>query len=229
MDQFFSWERFFVNLPKLLQSLPVTFQIVLVATLAGIILGVLLAMIRIKRIPVLYQIAGVFISFMRGTPILVQMLVIFHGLPVLLNNTIGVDINRWERIVFIFITYALNQAAFLSEIFRSAITSIPTGQAEAGYSVGLTGFQTYYRIILPQAVRIALPGFGSDLIGLFQNTSLAYMIGIIDIMGKARTIGTNTQHVLECYIIVAIVFIVISLSVKGLFAWSDKKLTYRRR
>lgn len=228
MIDFFNWERFFTNIPQILPYLPVTFKIIFYATVFGILLGIFVAVIRIKKIPVLHQLAGIYVSFMRGTPMLVQLLVIFYGLPIFIQQMFNINVNRWDKIVFVYITYMLNQGAFLSEIFRCSILAIPKGQMEAAYSVGLTQFQAFRRIILPQAARVAVPSFGSDFIGLFQNTSLAFLIGVVDIMGRAKTIGTATKHVLEAYIFIAILFIVISLIVKGFFYLLDKKLAYGR-
>lgn len=228
MVDLFRWNRFFENIPKILPYLSVTFQIVLYATIFGVILGILVAVVRIKKVPIVNQIIGIYVSFMRGTPMLVQMLVIYYGLPIFIENLSGIDINRWDKIVFVYITFALNQGAFLSEIFRSAILSIPVGQTEAGYSVGLTKLQTLRRIVLPQAARIAFPSFGSDLVGLFQNTSLPFLIGVVDIMGRAKTIGSATKHVIEAYVFIALLYIFISFVTKYIFYVVDKRLTYGR-
>lgn len=228
MKDFFSLERFFENIPKILPYLPVTFKIVFYATMFGILLGLCVAVVRINRIPVLNQLTGIYVSFMRGTPMLVQMLVVFYGLPILVQGVFGLNINRWDRIIFIYITYTLNQGAFLSEIFRSSILAVSTGQSEAGYSVGMTRFQTFRRIVLPQAARIAVPSFGTDLVGLFHGTSLAFLIGVVDIMGRAKTIGTATKHVLEAYVFIALLFIIISMIIKGIFYLLDKRLSYGR-
>jgi L-cystine transport system permease protein len=226
MSVFFSWQRFIQNFPKLIMYLPVTFKIVGLAALIGILLGTVIALIRINKVPVLDQICVVFISFMRGTPMLVQMLVAYYGIPLLLQTCFGIDSRRWAKIIFVYITFALNQGAFLSEMIRSSILAIPEGQTEAGLSVGLTALQTFRRIIVPQAAHIALPGLSLDVVGLFQETSLVYMVGVIDVLGRAETIATQTGHVLECYIIIAVLFIVISLVLRGLFSRLEKRLAY---
>lgn len=228
MGDFFSLERLIENIPILLRYLPVTFEIVLIATTAGVVLAIFLAAARIYQIPVAKWISRIFVSFILGTPILVQMFIIYYGLPLVLWNVFGIDINGWDKLIFVLITYALNQSAFLAEIFRSAILSVPVGQTEAGYSVGLTGVQTFMRIVLPQAFRVAIPSFSVNLVGLFQDTSLAFMIGIIDIMGKAKLLQTSTQHVLECYIIIAVVFVCISVAIRLVFRALDQKLQYGR-
>ena len=198
MGKLFAWDRFYENIPKILPYLSVTFSIVVYATVFGVLLGMVIVLVQIKKIPGLSQLVKVYVSFMRGTPMLVQLMLVYYGIPALLDPVLGTRINReWGAVNFAYVTFILNQGAFLSAIFYSAITSIPYGQTEAGLSAGLTEFQTFYRIVLPQMVKTALPPFGSDLVGLFQNSSLVFLIGVTDIMGRAKTIGTATKHVLE--------------------------------
>lgn len=226
MSALFSWERFASAFPKVMQNFPVTIEMIIIAELLGIVFGVMIAIIRIYKIPVLNQIYSVYISFMRGTPIMVQLLVVFYALPQFVQGVFGVDINNWQKFIFASITLALNESAMLAEIFRSAITSIPALQYEAGYSVGMTWWQTFHRIILPQAVRIALPSYGSNLVSLIQSTSLAYMIGVIDLMGRADAIGTSTRHSFEPYVCVTIIYVIFSLLVRGVFKILSGSLSY---
>lgn len=226
MGKLFAWDRFYENIPKILPYLSVTFSIVVYATVFGVLLGMVIVLVQIKKIPGLSQLVKVYVSFMRGTPMLVQLMLVYYGIPALLDPILGTRINReWGAVNFAYVTFILNQGAFLSAIF-SAITSIPYGQTEAGLSAGLTEFQTFYRIVLPQMVKTALPPFGSDLVGLFQNSSLVFLIGVTDIMGRAKTIGTATKHVLEAYVFVVIIYIVISLSVRLLFFRLNNKMKY---
>ncbi|WP_026890940.1 amino acid ABC transporter permease [Lacrimispora aerotolerans] len=227
MGKLFAWDRFYENIPKILPYLSVTFSIVVYATVFGVLLGMVIVLVQIKKIPGLSQLVKVYVSFMRGTPMLVQLMLVYYGIPALLDPVLGTKINReWGAVNFAYVTFILNQGAFLSAIFYSAITSIPYGQTEAGLSAGLTEFQTFYRIVLPQMVKTALPPFGSDLVGLFQNSSLVFLIGVTDIMGRAKTIGTATKHVLEAYVLVVIIYIVISLSVRLVFFRLNNKMNY---
>ncbi len=223
MSGIFSWERFNDAFPKVLQFLPVTLKMVLYAEIFGIVLGIFVAIIKMKNIPVLKQICSIYISFMRGTPVLVQLLVVFYAMPAFFQGTFGIDINQWDKFIFACIALALNEAAMLSEIFRSSITSIPASQLEAGYAVGMTWSQTFFRIILPQAIRVSIPSYGANLVVLIQSTSLAYMLGVIDLMGRARSIGVTTRHSLEPYVCVTIIYVTFSLLVKGIFQLIDKK------
>jgi len=223
MENYFNISLVFKYLPQLLSRLHITLLIVLSATVIGLFLGVILALFRLYRIPVLNQIAIVYISFMRGTPILVQMFIVYYGLPMLLMK-IGININRWDKLYFVIITYGLNAAAFNAEMIRAAIISIPEGQAEAAYSIGMTKLQAFSRIIAPQSVIIILPTLGIALIGLLQDTSLAFTLGILDVMGKVNAIAANTYRSLEGYVSAAIIFFVLSILLEQIFSIVEKKL-----
>ena len=226
MADLFSWQRLIQNLPILIVKLPITFEIVAVAFTLGFILALLIATARIKKIPVLNQILTVFISFERGTPLLVQMLVVYYALPIVLKTFFGIDSRRWEKIIFVDLALILNQGVFLGEIFRGAILSIPKGQREAAIACGFSEFNAFVKIVLPQAVRVALPSTGLTLIGLFQETSLVFMIGVIDIIGRASALGATTGHSLESYIIIAVIFVLINFVLTAITTKIDKKLTF---
>ena len=223
MSKYFDIKLVIEYFPQILSKLPVTLAIVVFATLAGVILGTLIALIRINKIPLLHQSALVFVSFMRGTPIIVQLFIVFFGLPVLLKK-VGINANNWNTIIFVIVTYGLNLSAFMSEIIRSAITGVDTGQKEAAYSVGMTNWQTFQRIVAPQALLTAMPSFSVNIIGLLQNTSLGFTIGLVDVIGKVRAIGIRTYHVLEVYVAAAIIFIVLSIILNKIFSITENRL-----
>ena len=226
MGEFFSWQRVVHNFPILIKKLPVTFEIVAVAFVLGFILALLIATARIKKIPVLNQILTVFISFERGTPLLVQMLVVYYALPLVLEAFFEIDTRRWGKIIFVDLALILNQGVFLGEIFRGAILSIPKGQREAALACGMTNFSAFVKIVLPQSVRVALPATGLNLIGLFQETSLVFMLGVIDIIGRASALGATSGHNLESYLIIAGVFLSINLILTAITTKINKNLSY---
>lgn len=226
MDNLFDISRLFTAIPQILPCLSITFQIVIVGVVFGSLLGLIIASLRINKIPVVDQFLSLYLSFMRGTPMLVQMMVIYYGLPLLIESLTGININIWDKLVFVEITFVINEGAFLGELFRGAIESVPYNQTEAGYSVGLNSFQTFTRIVLPQAVKTALPGYGIDIIGVFHNTQIAFLLGAVDILGRARTIGNATGHAVEAYLFVAILYIVISIILRVLFNRVDKKFSF---
>jgi len=223
MENYFNINLIIQYLPQLLSRLHITLFIVLSATVIGLFFGIILALFRVYKVPLLNQISIVYISFMRGTPILVQMFIVFYGLPMLLMK-IGININRWDKLYFVIITYGLNAAAFKAEMIRAAISNIPAGQVEAAYSVGMTRLQAFSRIIAPQSVIIILPTLGITLVALLQDTSLAFTLGIIDVMGKVNAIAANTYRSIEGYVSAAIIFFVLSILLEQLFSRIEKKL-----
>jgi L-cystine transport system permease protein len=204
------------------QAVPVTLLIVAVAMTVGILLGMVITFFRVERIPILRQLSVVFVSFIRGTPMLVQLFVVYYGLPALFM-IFGINIVRANRLFFVFVTYGLNSAAFLSEIFRSAIGNINKFQWDAAASIGLTRLQTYIRVIIPQSIVIAVPSVGTFLSSLLQDTSLAFAIGVIDIVGKIISMGATLGHNLEGYAIAAVIFIALSFGIERAFALLEKK------
>jgi L-cystine transport system permease protein len=227
---FFSFQRVIEYFPKVLSRLPVTLHIVLVSISIALVLATFIAVVRIKKLPVLSQLAATYVSFVRGTPILVQLFLVYYGVPLLLTWLIGNNItSEWNKLIFVYIAYGLNEAGFLSEHIRAAILSVPIGQTEAGYSVGLSHSQTFFRIIFPQAFRVLLPGFSAMLVGLLPATSLAYMLGVSDMMGKVKAIGTVTFHTLEGYFCAAIIFVVASFILEHIFNRMIHQFDYEKK
>ena len=227
---FFSFRRVIEYFPKVLSKLPVTLNIVLVSIGIAVILATAIATIRIKKLPVLSQLAATYVSFVRGTPILVQLFLVYYGMPLLITFFAGKNItSEWNKLIFVYIAYGLNEAGFLSEHIRAAILSVPSGQSEAGYSIGLTGIQTFFRIVLPQASRVLIPGFSTMLVGLLPATSLAYMLGVTDMMGKVKAIGTVTFHTLEGYFCAAVIFVLASFVLERIFIRLSEQLNYERK
>lgn len=225
MDSFFKWDAVLYFFPKVLSALPVTLLIVLVATVGGLLLGLLFVLVRIEKVPVFNPLVRVIVSFLRGTPILIQMFIVYFGIPLLLK-AFGVNMTNFNKMAAIYITYALNASAFFSEILRSSILSIPASQMEAAWSVGLTQRETYIRIIFPQAIKIALPSLGTQMISLLQDTSLAFSLGIIDMIGKVKSLSILVQRSLEGYIVAAIIFIVLSFVLEFVFRGLERKTQY---
>lgn len=223
MGDFFNWQYVWSFIPKILTAVPVTLGIVGVATCMGMVLGICFAMIRLEKLPILSQLTVVFVSFIRGTPILIQLFLVFYGLPVILTALTGVPVNL-DKLLFVYITYGINTSAYFSEIFRTAILQVPKTQKEAALAIGLTKGQIYRRIILPQAIRSALPPTGTMIVALLQDTSLAFSLGIVDIIGKVKVLASVTYHSLEGYFIAAVIFIVLSMALEQVFTIIDQRL-----
>jgi His/Glu/Gln/Arg/opine family amino acid ABC transporter permease subunit len=213
MSRFFSLQHFIDLFPRLCRGIPLTLCIVLVSFAVGSILSVLLALAQLYRVPVARQFAIVYVSFMRGTPILIQLFICNLALPGLIWSMTGVNVGRiWPPIVFVIAAYALNAAAFLSETFRAAVSGVDAGQQDAAFAVGMTRIQSFRHVIAPQALRIALPGFANGLSNLLKDTSLAYSAaGILDLMGTATASAAATYRYLESYVGTAVIFFVLCL------------------
>lgn len=222
-----SWELVATYFPKILAKFPVTLEIVLFSFVIGILLGTVLAMIQIKKVPVLRQIATVYISYVRCTPVICQMFVIYFGIPAVVS-TLGGSTAGVDNILYVIIAYSINMGGFLGETIRSAIQSVPAAQTEAGWTVGLTGSQTMLHIVAPQALRVAMPMLGTTFISLFQATALAYMVGVLDMVGKAQSLGAISGHTLEGYVCCAAVFALLSLVLERVFGMINRKLDFGR-
>lgn len=230
MPDLFDIKLVFTQIPQLLAYLPVTLELTAAAGVVGLILGFLIAMVRIKRIPVLYQISTVYISFLRGTPIIVQLYISYFGIPILLKyinywNGTNLDINGIPPVLFAILALALNQSAFMSEIIRAAIAAVDSGQIEAAESMGMTPGQVRRRVIFPQAGIIALPGLMNSLIGLIKGTSLAFVCAVVEMTAAGQIMAGSSYRYFEMYCSLAIIYWIITLILEFLSSLLEKKLS----
>ncbi|MBZ9750643.1 amino acid ABC transporter permease [Deinococcus sp. HMF7604] len=189
-------------LPTLLAATPVTLAYALAAMLLGLPLGFLVALARLSRWSGLRGLSSVFVSFIRGTPLLVQIFVIYYGLP-----SLGITLNPLAGGV---IALTLNAAAYLSETIRAAILSIPRGQREAAISLGLSPSQTIRLVVLPQAARVALPSLSNTLIGLVKDTSLVSVITVVELLRSAQLVIARTFEPFGPYLAAALIYWAVS-------------------
>lgn len=198
----------FKFLPEILYALPLTLWILIVTIVIGSLLGALLAWGQLYGDEVIVSISKGYVFVLRCTPPIVLLFMVFYGLPEFLEWWLGLDVNGWSRTVFVITVMTLLYAATISEVFKSAYLAVPNGQMEAGLSIGLTEFQTFQRILLPQAFRFALPNISNAILNLLKDTALAYTIGLADIMGAGNLlIGRNLgNYSLETYTAVAVVY-----------------------
>lgn len=226
----FDWKLVFDQIPSILSALPVTIELTLIATLIGYVLGLILALIKINKIPVLRQLAVLYISIIRGTPILVQLYVTYYGIPLILkyhNMRFGTNynLNAIPAILFAIIALGLNQSAFDSEVIRAAIQSVDKGQIEAAKTLGMTGFQILRRVILPQAVIVALPSLGNSLISLIKGTSLAFTVAVVDLTAQGRILAGKNFRYFEVYCSLAIIYWLITVVLENAFKLLEKKFS----
>lgn len=210
-------------LPQIIAATPMALLITLVALLAGLILAILVVIVRERRrpIPVLTPLVATMVSFIRGTPILVQLYVVYYGLPQLLEilqvwgwhvSTAGLP-----PMLIAFLAYALNAAANLSESIRSAYHAVDPGQYEAAVTVGMAPARAMRRIVIPQLIANLLPNLTNILLDLFKDTALVYNIGIVEIMGEANIVSALGFKYLETYLDALLVYIVVCWVLARLF------------
>lgn len=192
---------------QIIARLPLTLFMLITALILGLILGTLIAIIRIKKIPILNELTLIFISFSRCTPLLVQLFLIYFGLPQLLA-AFDIYLNEITPLAFAIATFGIHISAYLGEVIRSAYIAVGEEQLEACYSVGMTYSQALRRVILPQAFVLALPNMGNTIIDLLKDTTLAFTIGVLDIMGQAKLIIGNSYGLgmFQVYIVISIVY-----------------------
>lgn len=216
MGSFFSVQYMAASFPTLASYLPVTLFITLVSGVLGIFLGMGLAVIRVKKIPGLNLLTRVFISFIRSTPFLVQLFVVYFGVPELLQK-MGLDVNELPPMLFILVIFVLHVGAYGAEILRSSILAVAPGEKEAAASLGMTSCQVYRRVILPQALVLSIPPLLNEIISTLKSTALIFNVGIVDMMRQADLMGGNSQRYLELYVDAAILYgiLIFALTVAG--------------
>lgn len=217
-------------IPKVLKAFPVTMQILLLSLLFGTVLGLLLTVASMSKKKTLNKIAKGYISFMRGIPTLVLIFLLYLGLPQVMMG-IGINMSSVSKTAYIIACLSLSTSANISEMMRTSYLAVDPGQREAAFSVGMKEITAFRRVILPQAFGIAIPAIGNIVILLFKETSLAFTIGVIDLLGKARAVsaasyGTNR---LEVYIATGIVFWIICLFLEQMSKVFEKAYTKGRK
>ncbi|HIE2447580.1 TPA: amino acid ABC transporter permease [Pseudomonas aeruginosa] len=188
--------------PFLLQGAMYTVLFAAVSMVLGLILGFSVAVVRVTKVPVVSQIAAVYVSAFRGTPLLVQIFVLYYGLP-----SVGIE---FTPVTAGILALTLNVAAYLSESMRGAILGIDKGQWEAGLSVGLTWGQTLWNIITPQALRLAVPSLSNNLISLIKDTSLISVITVTELMLATKEVIAETFQPLPLYLAAAGIYWLLS-------------------
>ncbi|MBL4828839.1 MAG: amino acid ABC transporter permease [Aliivibrio sp.] len=206
-------------LPILLKYLGTTMEMSIWGLFFSLILAVTIANIRVFKIPVLNQLSQLFISFFRGTPLLVQLFLLYYGLPQVFPIMTGLD--AFSAAV---IGLSLHFSAYMAESIRAAIISVDKSQMEASLSIGMTTNQAMRRIILPQAARIALPSLMNYFIDMIKSTSLAFTLGVSEIMAKAQMEASSSFKFFEAFLAVALIYWGVVVLLTQVQTWAEKKL-----
>ena len=218
-----SWQLFLDSLwPIVRGGLTGTIPLTLAAFSIGLVLALVVALMRLSSNRFVSWIAKAYISAIRGTPLLVQLFVIFYGLP-----SLGVLIDPWPSAI---VAFSLNVGGYAAEVIRAAILSVPKGQWEAGYTIGMSHGQSLRRLILPQAARVSVPPLSNTFISLVKDTSLASMILVTELFREAQKIAAFTQEFMLLYIQAALVYwvfcLVLSMGQSALETRLDKYVAH---
>lgn len=212
------WQVVVDSFPQLLsRGLLMTIPLTLISFAIALVIAVVVALVQFARIPVLRQICRFYIWVIRGTPLLVQLYVIFFGLP-----SIGVNIDAFPAAVLVF---SINEGAYAAETIRGALESVPSGQMEAGRCVGMSYVQIMSHVLLPQTFRTAFPALGNELISMVKDTSLAANITVTEMFFQAQRIAGRTYQTMALYLEVAVIYLIFSTVLSLLQRFGEKKLS----
>ncbi|ALO68005.1 amino acid ABC transporter permease [Arthrobacter alpinus] len=202
--------------PMLLGAIKGTIPLTLASFVLGLLIALIIAVMRISSNKLASGVGGVYVSIIRGTPLLVQLFVIFYGLP-----TIGVKLDPWPSAI---IAFSLNVGGYAAEIIRAAILSVPRGQWEAGHMIGMSRNQTLLRIILPQAARVSVPPLSNTFISLVKDTSLASLILVTELFRVAQQVAAFSGEFMLLYLEAALIYWVICLVLSTAQTRVEKRL-----
>ena len=198
-----------------LSGLGYTLLISLVSVIIGCVIGVVMALMRISKSRILKGISGIYIDIIRGTPTMVQLLIINYIIFA------SVNIDRW---IVGSIAFGINSGAYIAEIVRGGILSVNAGQTEAGRSLGMTSAQTLWHIVLPQAMKNILPALGNEFVVLIKETAVVGMISNIDLVGAARRVQGRTYDYLVPFLAIAVIYYVVIKIISQLLAQVEKAM-----
>ena len=213
----FNWDLVWSSFgPIIAGSVTGTIPLTLASFAFGLALALLVALMRLSRNAVISGAARFYVSVIRGTPLLVQLFVIFYGLP-----SLGVKLDPWPSAI---IAFSLNVGGYAAEVIRAAILSVPKGQWEAGHTIGMSRGQSLRRLILPQAARVSVPPLSNTFISLVKDTSLASLILVTELFRNAQQIAAFSQEFMVLYLEAALVYWVICLALSSGQSALEKRL-----
>jgi len=222
------------SVPEIIAALPVTLALSFVSASIGLVIALGVALIRYFNVRGFSRVCRIYVSFIRGTPALVQIMLVYFGIPLALrafNEYFGTNfnVNGVPRFVFAVIALSFNAGAFMSETIRSSLLAVDLGQLEAAYSVNMSTSQALRRIVIPQAFGIAIPPLANTLVSIIKETSLVFSISIVDLMAKARIVGARSYRFFEIYVVVSVIYWVICACVSRVLVIVEKRARRHER
>ena len=231
MERPFYPQKILEIIPVLLPYLSVTFKILTGVVIVGTVTGFFLAKAMLSKHKWQNRTASFIINAFRCTPSIVMLFIIFYGFPNLLWFLFKIDINDWSKVFYVVTALGLLFSASAAEIMRSSYLAVPSGQREAALASGLTEAEAFRRIIFPQAFAVSLPNLGNSFIILLKEGSLAFTIGLIDVMGKGNLIISLNYgaYALETYIALAVIYWIITILIERIFKKIERHFSKGRK
>lgn len=214
MNLVFRWSW----LPRLAQGLGLTLELTALSMALGAVFGIILALLRVYAkgpfLP-LYGLASAYVHFFRGTPLLVQLMGLYYGLP-----TLGIRLTPFTAGL---LALTLNTAAYQAEYFRGAIQSVKSGQMLAARALGLTRLQAIRYVILPQALRLVIPPWSNELVYMVKGSAVVYLVGVLELMGQAKNIAAREFRNFEVYVVVALFYLALVFLFTVALRWVERR------
>lgn len=214
--------------PLLIEGIKMTIVISVVSILIGIVIGFLACIMGMSKNVILRGISATYVWVIRGTPMIVQAFIIYFAVPQVVQELFDPTF-RIDPFTAGIITLSLNAGAYLSEIFRGGIAAVPVGQTEAARSLGMGPVRTMFRIVLPQALKVAIPSMVNQFIITVKDTSILSVIGLADIVNRAKVYVGKTYEFFATYILVAIYYLIVISILMIISKYLEKKLNYERK
>ena len=216
--------------PRYLSGAWLTIQLVVISAILGLLLAVPVALARLSKNPAIHGAATAYSLFFRGTPLLVQIFLVYFGLGQFgfVRSSFLWPFLR-EAYVCALITFVLNTAAYSAEVVRGGILAVPKGEVEAAKACGMSAFAAYRLVILPRAFSIALPAYSNEVIILMKGTALASTITLLELMGEAQLISSRTYKPIQVFAIAGIIYYALTLIISGIFRWLEARYNRYQR
>ena len=210
LDIHFIWTA----LQVIVQAIPMTLFITITPLFVGLLIGLFVTFIRQGNNKIVKAIANFYVSFYRGTPVIMHIFIIYFGLPLFFETYFDISLHTVPIVIFVIIALSLNAGAFLAEIIRSGVMSVGNGQIEAAYSLGMTTFDVYRRIIFPQAFVTVIPNLPNIIVAFLHSSSIAFLVSVKEMTGAANIIASSNLKYLEAFIAVGLVYWIVSILIE---------------
>lgn len=210
------WDILITKFPAFMEGVEITLQLAFFTVLFGSLLGLVVAVCRRTRLLPLRWLMNAYVAFIRGTPLLVQVLLVVYGLPQL-----GI---RFPRMTLCIIALVINSGAYMAELIRAGLQSVEKGQVEAAESLGMSSGQTMLYIILPQAVKVTLPAMGNEFVAIIKESSILYAVGVYELTYQAYKLASVNYYYIETMIVAALIYFVLTYVATKLLCLLERRM-----